>query len=576
VTRALVTAGAAVLCSAACSAAPASKGSTATGSAAAGGNGGISSVGGARSSGGTPGTGASNTGTGTGVSTGGSPIGYALDCAAPATGKPVLRLLTRYEFENTINDVFPSVKGQWTNSLPAGTVASTGFDNDVSNTPGNQLVAALSETAESVATSVVGSAFAGLLSCSTTSADRGCAGQFLDKYGRRLFRRPLTQSERNRYLAFFDSARASADFKTAMKWVTVGLVQSPHAVFRSEVGTLANGTRQLSPYEIASELSYTFTGSTPSEDLLDQAAKGTLTDRVALAKALLATEAGKRVVQRFFEGYLGYTRVTSIAKPNITSPAFESLAPDMVQETRTFIDQVVLQKGGGLVQLLTATTTNPSKNLAAYYGFSAPASDYAPVSRPDGRGIGVLAQGSFLASHANGDASSPTRRGLFAYYRLLCRPPLLVPPDVPSLGEASVTKTTRQRYESAHMTQGKSCPVCHKQFDPIGFGFEHFDEGGRYRATEGGEPIDAAATVPGPTGDPLFAFESQEELVAGFVEQPIVYQCFSAYLAAYAFGTSESCLGASQVAALEQGSLGIVDAFAALADEAHFTQRQAE
>ena len=40
----------------------------------------------------------------------------------------------------------------------------------------------------------------------------------------------------------------------------------------------------------------------------------------------------------------------------------------MVQETRAFIDQVVFQSGGGLKELLTATTTNPSRALATYYG----------------------------------------------------------------------------------------------------------------------------------------------------------------------------------------------------------------
>lgn len=561
------------LCLAACSAAPASQVDS---SAAGGASQGTGTAAGAASNGGSVATGGSQANAGTATGTGGTPVGYSLDCSAAITGKPVLRLLTRYEFENTINDIFPGIGGQWTNSLPASMVASSGFDNDVSNTPGNQLVAALSETAESIASSVVGAGLANLLSCSASNADRNCAGQFLDKYGRRLFRRPLTQTERNRYLDFFDSARASADFKTVIKWITVALVQSPNALFRSEIGTLTNDVRRLSPYEVASELAYTFTASTPSEDLLNKAASGALGDPVALAKTLLATDAGKRVVQRFFESYLAYTSVTSIARPNITSPDFDSLAPDMIQETRAFIEEIIIRKAGGLKQLLTASTTNPSKNLASYYGFAAPANDYASVARPNGKGIGILAQGAFLASHANSDASSPTRRGLFAYDKLLCETPLQVPPGVPNLGEATPTTTTRERYEVAHMKQGTSCPTCHKRFDPIGFGFEHFDEGGRYRDKEGGQAINAAAAVPGPTGDPLFSFTSQEELVTGLAKLPVVYECFAAYLAAYAFGTTQSCLSADQAGALQAETIGIVEAFAQLAGEVHFTQRQAQ
>jgi hypothetical protein len=246
----------------------------------------------------------------------------------------------------------------------------------------------------------------------------------------------------------------------------------------------------------------------------------------------------------------------------------------MVDETRRFIDEVIVQKGGGVKQLLTANTTNPSKDLAAYYGFPAPASDFATVTRPAGKGIGVLAQGSFLASHANSDASSPTQRGLFAYSRLLCGTPLTVPPNVPALSVAAQTNTTRQRYEVAH-AQG-ACSGCHRRFDPIGFGFEHFDEGGRYRDMQGGEAIDSAASVPGPDMNPIFSFKTQEELVTGLANLPVASQCFSAYLATYAFGSTDSCLGQSKAAALQAGTIGIVDALAALASEPHFTQRKAQ
>ena len=40
-------------------------------------------------------------------------------------------------------------------------------------------------------------------------------------------------------------------------------------------------------------------------------------------------------------------------------------------------------------------------------GFPAPSADYAQVTRPQGLGIGVLAQGAFQATHASSVASSP-------------------------------------------------------------------------------------------------------------------------------------------------------------------------
>jgi hypothetical protein len=141
---------------------------------------------------------------------------------------------------------------------------------------------------------------------------------------------------------------------------------------------------------------------------------------------------------------------------------------------------------------------------------------------------------------------------------------------------AKQTNTTRQRYEISHISSGDGCPVCHKRFDPIGFGFEHFDEGGRYRDMQGGEAIDSAAEVPGPDGKPLFSFKTQEELVTGLAELPVAYQCFSAYLATYTFGTTESCLGSNNVAGLQAGTIGVVDALASLASAPNFTQRKSQ
>jgi hypothetical protein len=298
---------------------------------------------------------------------------------------------------------------------------------------------------------------------------------------------------------------------------------------------------------------------------------------VALAKQLLATPGGKLALQRFFEGYLGYTRVSATQKPN--QQGFSEVNEDMALETRTFIEQTLIVKGGGLNELLTSPTTYPTKKLAEFYNkteptlASLPATDGAPVMRA--QGLGVLAQGAFLASQANTDGSSPTQRGVFAYLRLLCQQKLHPPADVPQVpAPMPGTMTTRQRYEELHAKSG-ACAGCHRLFDPIGFGFEHFDEAGKYRSTEGGKPINSADGVPNYSNaqEDLFTFQGQEDLVKGLAEQTIVAQCFAAHLAAYAFGTGEACLGASQAEPLHTANAPILDAFANLAGEPHFTKR---
>jgi len=553
-------------------------GQVGTGSAGSPGSGGIGATSGAAGSG----NGSGSAGSGNAGS--GNP-NFTLECSGPSLGRASLRLLTATELQNTLGDVFPEVKGMWTASLPSSTISAHGFDNDGSAQVGAQLAGAIRDAGLSLATVLVGTPLATILPCSTSAANHACAETFLNKYGQRLFRRPITTAEHDKYLAFFDASMGKSDFKTALKWMTVALIQSPNALYRSEIGTdMGGGMRQLSQYEIATELAYTYTGTTPTDSLLMAAGNGTMGDPTTVAQQLLTTAAGKQTLQRFFEEYLGYSGVASMQKPNISTWA--SVSNDMVQETHSFIDQIVFQNAGGLKSLLTATTTNPSKALATYYGtgnmnttaFPSPSADYASVTRPSGQGIGMLAQGSFLATHAGADTSSPTKRGLFIFYKLFCNAKLTPPANVPPLDTTTVMtgiNTTRDRYEMLHAGMNASCSYCHTQFDPIGFGSEHFDEGGRYRAKEKTFDINASGMITAPDKSTI-SFNGEEDLMTAVANQPVIHQCLSAYLAAYAYGTDEACLGADQVTALQSGSIGIAAAYAKLAAEPHFTQRSSQ
>jgi hypothetical protein len=555
----------------------------------AGGGGG--SLGGTGSGGSSCGMGGGTGGGGAdpGTGSGGSTQNFTLSCSSSQLGTPQLRLLTGTELQNTINSVFPDITGQWTASLPSSTISPQGFDNDASTTIGSQLAGAVLDMGVSVGTAVTGSQLNTVLPCAanatTKTTQDSCAQTFLNKYGQRLFRRPLTSDEQTRYMTFFDTSLGKSDFKTALKWLTAALIQSPYTLHRSEIGNdMGNGTRQLTPYEVATELAYTYTGTSPSDSLLASAGNNSLGDLAAQARTMMATSQGQQVVQHFFEQYLEYTSVTSLQKPNISN--FASVSQDMVQETRAFINDVVLNKAGGLRELLDAQTTNPSKALAAYYGtgngstatFPTPSSDYASVMRPAGTGIGVLAQGSFLSTHAAADHDSPTKRGLFIYYKLFCNSKLTPPPNVPQLDTTTPmanVNTTRDRYEQVHeLTQGAmgACHTCHQYFDPLGFGFEHFDEGGRYRTQEGTYPVNSSATVPAPDGSTL-TFNGEDDLMGDLLGQPVIHQCAQAYLATYAYGSNEACIGSSEVPDLQSGAIGLAEAYARLASEAHFTKR---
>ena len=497
-------------------------------------------------------------------------------CTASEAGAPVLRRLNRREIENSLRDVFPVLGESWRSTLSADTVSDSGFDND-----SNQLLVSkqtareLADTAESVGAAVAGGV-GQVLPCNT--ADAACVGQFFDGVGRRLFRRPLSDAERTSYQGFFDTAfAATGDFATSIGWVTRGLIESPAFVYRREIGVAQGALHQLDQYEVATELAYTFSGSGPSADLLDRASRGELDSPEVLqdtARELLESPRGREVIQSFFDSYVGHSKVTSIIKqgqPGDEIDKFAGLREQMLEETRHFIEEVVINRGGGVKELFTANFTTPSTALADFYDFDVPASEYGVVERPAGRGIGLLAQGAVLATLSQPNGSSPTKRGLWIYKRLLCNSVPPVPPNIPELKAPQPgQRTTRQRYEDDH-AQG-SCQGCHSQWDPIGFGFEHFDQAGRYRETDGTLPIDTASHV-NQNGEQLFEFDGQEDLMTKLMEEPIVAQCLSGYVTTFAFGEALSCAGETQREAFMTGQIGFVDYLASLAAEPHFTQR---
>jgi len=501
-------------------------------------------------------------------------------CDSTQLAPPQLRRLTAAELERSLVDVFPSLKAGWSGvRLGADPVSALGFSNDArALVVASQTAQELLSTAEDVATQVTrGDGLGALVPCAAEAAPgRACADQVAQTVGARLFRRALSADEVSDYGALFDSVAAKSDFETGVHWVLVALMQSPNAVYRSELGQAASGKLQLTPDEVATELAYTFGGTTPTADLRAAAARGDFAApeaRVAKAKELLATPAGQEQLHQFLAEWSGYGRVAS--KTKTTVGGFETLRSSMIAETKQFLADIVITQKGGVKELLTANYTYVDSGLAALYGFgSAGGATLTKAQRPAGHGLGLLAQGSILAGSAHADASSPTLRGLVVYERLLCHQRKKPPPNIPTIEAPSPgAKTTRQRYEESHAKPG--CSACHQSFDPIGFAFEHFDEAGRYRADENGLPINASGEVVGGDKTVQFSFDGLDELSQKLAERPEVADCVSGLAAAYAFAGAggRACLAEDARAAFARGEIGVVDYFAALAGSPSFAER---
>ncbi len=126
---------------------------------------------------------------------------------------------------------------------------------------------------------------------------------------------------------------------------------------------------------------------------------------------------------------------------------------------------------------------------------------------------------------------------MFVRTRVLCdqleSPPAdvdLTPPDLaPGL-------TTRQRFDM-HRTEPR-CAACHTLIDPIGYGFEHYDAIGAFRATENDLRIDASGEVfdgEGASG----AFDGAVELSERLAQSRVAQRCMARQVFRFAVGRIE-------------------------------------
>lgn len=543
----------------------------AEGDAGSGGGAGDGGTGGSAATGGTGGTG----GTGASGGSGGviDPDDTKTRCKASNVEPPMLRRLTNAELGSTLRAIFPELSSfggvkVWSDPLSALRFTNDGTLLEV----GPGVAQGIFESAVDLAKLAVDPAnLPVLLPCATSAPDAACAGEFIDKYGRRLFRRPLSAEERAEFLSYHTLVAGRSDFALALKWTLVAMIQSPFSVYRSELGD-AQGN--LSQHEIATELAYAYTGTTPSEVLLTKADNGELGSTeaiVAEAKVLLATPAGNEALLHLFAEWAEYERVSAETRDDIGN--FAEVRAAMVEETRRFIGSIVFQKGGNVRDLLTANTTFLNPTLASFYGFGSPTGDFTETTRPADWGIGLLAQASLLTGTSYPDHTSPVFRGLLVLTKILCevrpQPPAVVPP----LGDPGVANTTRERYEKVHLAD-PSCAGCHSLFDPYGYALEHFDQNGRYRADERGFPIDAAAKSKLDDGSEL-VFDGLTDLANQLAARESVTDCVSGLMSMYAFGGGggKNCLAEKARAALANGEYGLLEFYAQLAAEPSFVRR---
>lgn len=388
---------------------------------------------------------------------------------------------------------------------------------------------------------------AAFVGCAPAAPGDACVESFVRTFGRRVVRRPLTEGEVARWVNV-SKTLAEPDAWEGLRMAVSGLLQSPHFLYRLDLGTADGATasrRPLTSYEMASRLSFLLWNQGPDEALLDAAERGDLDAPEGITKEaerLLDDPRAHRAVQAFFRQYLDLGRLEGIARNPTTYPFFTPGITDaMRKEVEMLVEDLVFEQHADMRSIFSTRTTYVNSDLAALYGIDAPGASptvFVKVELPaDGPRAGVLTFGGFLTMNAHESYTSPTARGKYVRERVLCLDVPAPPPGVDTsldpvmMGEPP--KTVRERME-LHRTN-PSCASCHSFIDPPGFLFEHFDSSGAYRELqEGVLPIDSSGDL---DGQPM---NDARELAAALETDERVGRCMVKQLYRHAQGRLET------------------------------------
>jgi len=378
---------------------------------------------------------------------------------------------------------------------------------------------------------------------STTDSD--CLTRLVTRFGRRAFRRPLTEAEVGRFtgLATSIGSSAGATVLTGVRYALAAILESPSFLYRVELGAPSaadDGRLKYTDFEMASRLAAVLWNSVPDDELLDAAAAGSLgtADGVnAAAQRLLADPKAQRSLVVFARELFGTSKLDEAQKDDSLFPSWQPTLKDAMREEleQRIIDMVFVRKGDFL-SLYDDRKTFVNDELAQFYGLPVTGQPgfHAAEFPPESMRAGLLGAGAVLAGHGLPQRNSPTARGKFVSEMLLCRtippPPNNVPPLPPQAGPEG---TMRERL--ALHRKAPVCATCHSMMDPIGFGMEDFDSVGLHRTMEGTSPVDATGSLEG-AGLDGSTFDGLAELGAALRRQPVVPPCLVSKIYAVALG----------------------------------------
>jgi len=382
-----------------------------------------------------------------------------------------------------------------------------------------------------------------IFSCRPTSQpdERPCARKIIAKLGADAYRRPLSSSEVDRLMPFYEKGAAKSGFEGGVTTALEAILASPYFIFRleKELEGRPNSTIRVADVDLASRLSFFLWGMPPDQELMDVALAGKLSDARVLegqTRRMLSDSRAEALGSRFAAQWLRLQDVEKVhPDPNYYPNFDENLAAAMRTETIMFFNSLV-REDRSLLDLFKADYTFVNERLAEHYGIpNVAGTEFRKVQYPDASRRGLLGQGAILVQTSLANRTSPVLRGKWVLEVLVGAPPPAPPPNVPTLDDTAGAKdgkmlTTRERMEM-HRANAV-CNACHQMMDPIGLALDNYDVTAQWRVRENGMPLDTRGDYF--DGSPV---TTPAELVNVMLKRPVpLVRTYTENLLAYALG----------------------------------------
>ncbi len=354
------------------------------------------------------------------------------------------------------------------------------------------------------------------------------ATEILKTFGRRAWRRPVSDDELQRLLHLYAQASAavvavsseldqpasSADedqtgeasqgvmtaHLSGLHAAMTAVLVSPNFLFVVEAESDAGGVQRLTAYELAMRLSLFLWSSVPDDILLDAAAGGRLEtddDVRYQTRRMLADPRARALGENFGLQWLGLANfLEGQPDPELFPEYNRDLAADLREEVIRIVAGI-FQENRSLLDLVVAPQVPVNGRLAQHYGI--PLDSQAGWQMMDVGDLprgGVITSGAVLVQTSYPRRTSPVLRGRWLLEEILGSRVPPPPPGVPALDESVGEQVVSLREKLELHRRNPECAACHDRMDPLGFGLENFDALGRWRETDHGQAIDSQGTLP--------------------------------------------------------------------------------